>query len=271
MHGAWAMVVAAWVAAAWVEPALAAGEPVAPALVAPPSRVGVGPGVYRPTYAATPAEAEVPVARFLLAATPVTNADFAFFLTRAPKWRRDRIDPIFADEGYLGDWAAADAPGATVEPTAPVTRVSWFAARAYCAASGGRLPTEPEWELAAAASETSFDARQDPAFVQRLLAWYGEPTPARFPPVGGRAANRWGVRDLHGLVWEWVEDFNASLMSVDARDDNSGDDLRFCGAGAASATDPGDYASFMRVALRTSLEARATVRTLGFRCAWSAP
>jgi sulfatase modifying factor 1 len=256
MGGAWAF--GLWALVGW-------------ALAAPAARVPVGPGVYRPTYAPTPEEAAVPVARFLLATTPVTNADFAAFVTRVPKWGRDTIDPLFADEGYLGDWASANAPGATVEPSGPVTRVSWFAARAYCSASGGRLPTEAEWELAAAASGTSFDARQDPAFVQQLLAWYAVPTPARLPPVAERPPNRWGVRDLHGLVWEWVEDFNASLVSVDARDDNSGDDLRFCGAGAASATDPADYASFMRVALRSSLEARATVRTVGFRCAWSAP
>ncbi|MDP2304713.1 MAG: formylglycine-generating enzyme family protein [Pseudomonadota bacterium] len=249
---------------------LAAGQLAAGSLVEAP-RVAVGPGVYRPTYAPTPAEEKIYVARFLLATTPVTNSDFALFVANSPAWRRDRVDPLFADEGYLGDWAAADAPGASVDASGPVTRVSWFAARAYCAASGGRLPTEAEWELAAAASETSWDARQDPAFIQQLLGWYGEPTPKRLPPVGGRPPNRWGARDLHGVVWEWVEDFNASLMSVDARDDNSGDDLRFCGAGAANATNAGDYASFMRVALRSSLEARATVRTLGFRCAWSAP
>ncbi len=274
---AWAFAAGEFAANATPTPTSAAPGSAAPGTraaaprVAVPPRVPVGPGTYRPTYADAPAEAQVPVARFLLATTPVTNADFAAFVTAAPAWRRDRIDPLFADPSYLGDWATADAPGATVDPAAPVTRVSWFAARAYCKASGGRLPTEAEWELAAAASATSFDARQDPAFVQQLLAWYGEPTPARLPPVGGRPANKWGARDLHGVVWEWVEDFNASLMSVDARDDNSGDTLRFCGAGAASATDTGDYASFMRVALRSSLEARATVRTLGFRCAWSAP
>lgn len=250
----------AWVLVVWA---------LLPGVSAAVPRVAVGPGLYRPTYAPTPLEAEVPVERFLLATTPVTNAEFSAFVAQTPKWRRGDIDPLFADEGYLGDWASPDAPGATVDPLGPVTRVSWFAARAYCAAAGGRLPTESEWELAAAASEASFDARSDPGFVQQLLAWYGQPTPARLPPVATRPANRWGVRDLHGLVWEWVEDFNASLMSVDSRDDNSGDSLRFCGAGAASATDPGDYASFMRVALRSSLEARTTVRTLGFRCAWS--
>lgn len=235
----------------------------------PVPRVPVGPGIYLPIYPASPSEVEIPVARFSLAALPVRNADYATFVAGAPRWRRDAVDPLFADEGYLGDWASDAAPGDTVDPAGPVTRVSWYAARAYCAAAGGRLPTEAEWELAAAASETSWDARRDPAFVQQLLGWYGEPTPARLPPVGRRPANRWGVRDQHGLVWEWVEDFNASLVSVDARD--PGDELRFCGAGAVDATDVSDYASFMRFALRASLEARSTVRTLGFRCAWDAP
>ncbi len=245
----------------------AAGLLLVAAALAGAPRVPVGPGVYRPLYPPTAEEAEVPVARFALAVQPVTNAEFAAFVARDPRWRRDRVDPLFADAGYLGDWAAADAPGSAVLPDAPVTRVSWYAARAYCRAEGGRLPTEAEWELAAAASETALDARQDPTFLARILAWYGAPTPARLPAVGG-PANKWGVRDLHGLVWEWVDDFNASFVATDARGTDGKGDLRYCGGGAAGAAGTGDYASFMRTAFRSSLAAASTVRNLGFRCAW---
>jgi formylglycine-generating enzyme required for sulfatase activity len=41
---------------------------------------------------------------------------------------------------------------------------------------------------------------------------------------------------------------------------------RFCGAGAATAADATDYATFMRYAFRSSLRASYTVRNLGFRC-----
>lgn len=238
--------------------------------VASSARVPVGPGVYRPLYPPSAEEAELPVARFALRVEPVTNAEYAGFVAREPRWRRDRVDPLFADDGYLGDWAGDAEPGASVLPDAPVTRISWYAARAYCRAEGGRLPTEAEWELAAAASETSWDARTDSAFLARLLAWYGVPTPARLPAVGG-VPNRWGVRDLHGLVWEWVEDWNATLVTTDARGTDGEGSVRFCGGGAAGAAGTADYASFMRSAFRASLGAADTVRNLGFRCAWEVP
>lgn len=255
-------------------PAAIAGALLAVASVgsalADDGRVPVGPGVHRPLYPPSPEEAEIPVARFLLAEEPVTNAAFAAFVAREPKWRRDGVDPLFADAGYLRDWARAEAPGDGAAPDAPVTNVSWYAARAYCKAEGGRLPTEAEWELAAAASERAFDAREDPEFLTRILAWYGAPTPSRLPAVGG-PANRWGVRDLHGLVWEWVEDYGASFVATDARGTDGEGSIRYCGGGAAGAAGTGDYASFMRTAFRSSLSAASTVRNLGFRCAWEIP
>ena len=42
------------------------------------------------------------------------------------------------------------------------------------------------------------------------------PAPRRLPAVGG-APNAYGVRDLHGLVWEWVDDFNALFIAGDSR------------------------------------------------------
>jgi formylglycine-generating enzyme required for sulfatase activity len=89
--------------------------------------------------------------------------------------------------------------------------------------------------------------------------------------VGRGAANAWGVHDLHGLVWEWVEDFNASLAAVDNREDGGSDLLQYCGAGSLAAADKSDYAAFMRVAYRSALDGHSTTRSLGFRCAWEAP
>ncbi len=220
----------------------------------------VGPGTHRPLYPASPEAAEkgVPVAAFRLDRTPVSEGDFLAFVKKNPQWRRDRVARLFADQNYLAHWAGPEAPGGDLR--APVTRVSWFAAKAYCAAQGKRLPTEDEWELAAAASEAAADGRADPAWTQRILDWYARPNEAR--PVGQGPANFWGVRDLHGLVWEWVYDFNASMVAND-RDAAA----RFCGAAAVSAQDKNDYASFMRLAFRSSLRADYTTANLGFRCA----
>jgi formylglycine-generating enzyme required for sulfatase activity len=230
----------------------------------------VGPGTYRPLYPASPAERDVTVAAFLLDVRPVTNAEFLAFVRMRPEWRRDQVKRLFADSDYLSHWESALRLGDKAGPRQPVTRVSWFGAKAYCAARGARLPTEREWELAAAAAKTTPDGSADPAWLERILAWYAQPAAmAELPHAGRGAPNYWGVRDLHGLVWEWVYDYGASLVTVDSREKGDGDQTRFCGSAGADARDPSDYAAFMRIAFRSSLEAAYTSGRLGFRCARS--
>jgi len=226
-------------------------------LGAPSGMVRVGPGVAKPLYQARN-EAPRSVAAFGLDRHAVTNGEFLSFVKRNPSWRRDRISPLFGDTGYLASWRSADALGNRAKPDAPVVHVSWFAARAYCESRGARLPTEDEWELAAAADETRFDARDDLAFTERILAWYGEPTPEVLPAVAQNKPNRWGAYDLHGLIWEWVDDFASTPAAGTSAD---------CGGGAETTGAKLDYAAFMRSAFRSSLEARFTTANLGFRCA----
>lgn len=233
----------------------------------PDGMTRVGPGIYRPLYPAAKSEREVRVKAFYLDVKPVTNRDFAAFVAVAPEWRRDRVKRLFADAAYLAGWAAPDAPGNGVRAQSPVTNVSWFAAKAYCAAKGARLPTEREWEFAALASETSADGSRDPRFLARILAFYATPAAAPLEDVGRGAPNFWGVHDLHGLVWEWIYDFGASLVASDSREKGDAERNRFCGAAGADAQNPRDYAAFMRSAFRSSLEAAYTTSRLGFRCA----
>ncbi len=227
-------------------------------------------GSYSPFYPPAPGVSKVFVSPFWLDALPVTERDWLVFVGSHPQWQRGRVANLFADQGYLRHWRGPVDPGPGVKLLAPVTRVSWFAAQAYCRSRGLRLPTEHQWERAARASATQEDASNDAGFRQQIIDWYGRP--AGDPSVVGRApANLWGVKDLHGLVWEWVLDFNSTLISSDNRGTNDKDKLPFCGAGAQQAKDKGDYPSFMRVAFRTSLRAHYTARTLGFRCAAAAP
>lgn len=205
---------------------------------------------------------------FLLAKRPVTNSEFLAFVMEHPEWRRGNQLPLFADENYLAHWADAASPGDMAMAAQPVVNVSWFAARAYCEDQGGRLPRWHEWEYVAAADETTKDARANPAWRQEILAWYSETGGKRLPAVGRRAANAWDVQDMHGLVWEWVEDFNALLVSSDNREQGGADRMEFCGAGAATMEEKEHYAVLMRTAMLSSLRGRDTTRNLGFRCAW---
>jgi formylglycine-generating enzyme required for sulfatase activity len=235
--------------------------------VAATNGLTVGPGEFSsvlPTGGATPF---VHVERFELDRQPVTNAKFLAFVIDHPQWRRDRVATLFADGDYLSHWADADMLGASAHPDQPVTRVSWFAARAYCEAEGERLPSWTEWEFAAAADERTPDARRDPQWQARILDWYAQPATHPMARVGLGPANYYGIQDLHGLVWEWVEEFNALIVSGDSREQGDPDKLKFCGAGALSLKDRENYAVLMRVAFLSSLEARSTARSLGFRCA----
>ncbi len=204
---------------------------------------------------------------FQLDRHPVTNAQFLSFVRAHPEWRRDRVARLFADPQYLSHWSGPTTLGAAARPSQPVTRVSWFAAKAYCEARGERLPGWYEWEFAAAADERSPDARRDPAWRQRMLDWYAKPSSQPLAGVGSLPANYYGVFDLHGLVWEWVLDYNALLVSNDGREQGGADRARFCGEGALSAADRENYAVLMRIAFLSSLEASYTTANLGFRCA----
>lgn len=243
---------------------------LSPVTTAPEGLAIVGPGLLRLAYPAKGEADVVPVEPFLLDRRPVSNADLLAFVRAEPRWQKGRIPSIYADEGYLAHWAGPvdlGAPGDTNRGEQPATRVSWFAAKAYCAWRGARLPSEREWELAAAADETRVDAAGDPAFQARILRWYSRPSSNVLPAAGDGPANAWGISDMHGVVWEWVYDWSSTLVTGDNRDRGNVDKALFCGAGAMGARDVGDYATFMRFAFRSSLGARFTTRNLGFRCA----
>jgi formylglycine-generating enzyme len=213
-----------------------------------------------------PGQNRVRVKTFRMDAMPVTNAEFAAFVRAHPKWRRDQAIGLFADNKYLSHWPSHTTPDPK-QARQPVTQVSWYAARAYCEARGARLPMWYEWEWAAAASETQADARQDPQWKQQILAWYSRPATDGLPNVGAHTPNIYGVHDLHGLVWEWVEDYNGMLVSGDNRQQSEPDATRFCGPGALTMEQKEHYAILMRIAMLSSMQANYTTETMGFRCA----
>jgi sulfatase modifying factor 1 len=232
-----------------------------------PHEIVIPAGNYVPLQRSLKDAPQIPVAAFLLADHPVTNAEFLAFVTAHPAWRRSQVSSLFADASYLVNWTDDLTPGPGAPLDSPVVRVSWFAARAYARSLGQRLPTTAEWELAAAAGYTRPDGKNDTELQRDLYAWLGRPVPAILPSVTTPRPNLYGVRGLHGLVWEWVDDFNTSLVTGESRADGGLDRDLFCGAGAVGAKDMTDYAAFMRQALRSSLQANNTTTSLGFRCA----
>jgi formylglycine-generating enzyme len=250
-----ALLAAGWVAASW-----AAAQAV---------YVPVPAGTLATVLANDANSAPLQVPAFAMRATPVTQQDMQTFVLTHPAWRRDLVPRTFADAGYLRSWPAATTFNIDAAQQ-PVVDVSWFAAQAFCENEGARLPTWTEWEYVAAADATRRDARSDPAWLARILGWYARPASSAPPAVGGDA-NIYGVRDVHGLIWEWVDDFNALLVNPDSRSADDPDALKFCGAGAINLQDKQNYAVLMRIALLSSLSAADSTSSLGFRCVRPSP
>jgi formylglycine-generating enzyme required for sulfatase activity len=242
-------------------------EAQSPQPTAPPEMVAIPSGVYRPLFRAASEPKEISVDKFYLDRFPVTTGEFLEFVRANPRWRRSQVKPLFADRYYLKNWKADLEPGPNAPLHAPATDVSWFAAKAFAQWKGKRLPTVAEWEYTAGAGTTRPDGENDTTFRQQVLRWYT--TLGAAPgPVGSNQPNFWGVHDLHGLIWEWVLDFNTPMTTGDSRADNGGLERGlFCGAGAQNARDAGNYPAFMRLGFRSSLNADYCIHNLGFRCA----
>lgn len=225
-------------------------------------------GEYRPLYLSVDSPL-VSVSPFRLDKQPVTNLQFQKFVSENKKWQRGAVATLFAENGYLSHWGKASSqyepnPG---DLEKPVIFVSWYAAQAYCQAQHKRLPTVAEWEYVAQASLTQKDGSQEKDYNQKILDWYAKAAKQALTEVGKDEPNYWGVHNMHGLIWEWTEDFNSNLISGESRDDSSVNKDLYCASGSAGSVNPSDYAAFMRYGFRSSLNAKFTLNSLGFRCA----
>ena len=93
-------------------------------------------------------------------------------------------------------------------PGNPVEKVSWQEAGEYCKRAGKRLPTSMEWEKAARAGSSSKYYWGDVLGVNNANCdgcgsqWDGMSS----SPVGTFPPNAWGLYDMSGNLWEWVQD-----------------------------------------------------------------
>jgi formylglycine-generating enzyme required for sulfatase activity len=101
---------------------------------------------------------------------------------------------------------------------AAVTCVSWKDAQKFISwlneKEGGkhyRLPTEAEWEYAARAGTTTEYSFGDDSSLLGDYAWYRGNRKGMYAHiVGQKKPNPWGLYDMHGNVWEWVQDIYSS-------------------------------------------------------------
>lgn len=229
-----------------------------------PVRVRIAEATFVPQYGPGGSKKAVRIGAFEIDRTPVTRAGYARFLRKNPAWAKGKAQRSFAEEGYLSGWVGNRPPPGTA--LHPVVHVSYFAAAAYCEWAGGRLPTLMEWEYVAAAGRKTPEGAKDPAQVAEWMKAYSTPDGPR--EVGRSEPNFHGVHDLHGMVWEWTQDYNSTFVSADNREDGEMSSNLFCGTGAMSAADRANYPAFMRYAMRGGLRPNYTIANQGFRCAY---
>jgi formylglycine-generating enzyme required for sulfatase activity len=132
-----------------------------------------------------------------------------------------------------------DLPGMAARinrPSHPAT-VSWNEAQEFIRRLNQKeghsrysLPTEAQWEYAArAGTETAYSFGDDASQLGRY-AWFDEDfASGSTHPVGQKGPNPWGLHDVHGNVWEWVQDwyggnYDAASPQVDPQGPKSGSD-----------------------------------------------
>jgi formylglycine-generating enzyme required for sulfatase activity len=210
----------------------------------------------------------VQVSAFQMARTPITRGHWRAVMPSAP-----------------AEWAADGKDGEL-----PATHLDWPTALAFCnalsardglqpcyrqggdgawhwdrGADGWRLPTEAEWEYACrAGTATDWFWGSNPAHAKRY-AWYHGNAKGRLQPVGKKRPNRWGLRDMAGLVWEWCWDrYGAYPDTAEPLQDPSGADdgeARVVRGGAF--LNPPDL---LRSALRVDGRPARRGASLGLRC-----
>jgi gamma-glutamyl hercynylcysteine S-oxide synthase len=174
-----------------------AGEPVSegPSMVdVAGGEIEIGAGAAGFAYDNERPRHRVELAPFRIDRSPVTNADFAAFIADT-----GADPPMYWEADGEGGWARTTM-GVTraVDPALPVVHVDHAQADAFARWAGKRLPTELEWEAAAAGADRERANLDQLAFGPAAAGSYGD------------APSACGALQMLGDVWEWTSsDFTA--------------------------------------------------------------
>ena len=182
--------------------------------------------------------------------------------------KRSQVKRIFADENYLKHWAGDLDPRHQCV-AGPARRVGLVVCGESVRTMAGQATANTRRMGNGCRREPGVNGRHQgrgvstrhPSLVFHCCRL------AVLPAVNSGPANFWAQRDLHGLVWEWVSDFNSATVTGDARGDTGLDRQLFCGAFRLVRkmweTSPPSCAMVFVAASRPEY----SVHNLGFRCA----
>ena len=190
-----------------------------------------------------------------------------------PAWDGQKSSDIrFSVTECGGAWTVDVGPS----EARPIGCVTWYQAFAFCIWEGKRLPTEAEWEFAAAGGDEqrTYPWGEDPPSARRAV--YGclfdgliQCSDADLPPVGSvpEGAGRFGHLDLAGSLWEWALDvsgpYSNAVCDNCANVTVTPDEARVFRGGDFKFDDPDS----LRSAFRYGFDAKFPDQVRGFRCA----